>query len=241
MEPLLNGLSRSIACDMRHALLPDFLLMSSCPMSTLLAPKLRQGLEHSGNVTCVIDDALKLIYCNPAWDKFALSNNGESAVAARVIGTNLLDVVAEPMRALYDRLFAVARNTRQIRPLDYECSSASVYRLFRMEIRPLGAAAGFALVHALRVERPHDPYRESFSPDAVRYLNPQGLIIMCAHCRKTMRVAEPAIWDWVPQHLDPTAPRGNISHGLCDPCLAYFYPASYKGKIAKTGRNLTWP
>jgi len=204
--------------------------MSSCPMSALLAPTLRQGLEHSGNVTCVIDDELKLIYCNPAWDKFALSNYGESAVAARVVGTNLLDGVAEPMRVFYEQLFAAARNTRQIRLVDYECSSASVYRLFRMEIRPLGAAAGFALVHALRVERPHDPDRESLAPGAVRHLNPQGLITMCAHCRKTMRVAEPAIWDWVPQYLDPTAPRRNISHGLCGPCFAYFYPASYKGQ-----------
>jgi len=202
-------------------------------MSIPLTPELRQGFDQSGNVTCVVDDALQLVYCNPAWDKFALSNHGEAAVASRVIGTNLLDVVAEPMRQAYERLFAAARQTRQVWSLNYECSSANLYRLFRMEIRPLGAAAGFALVHAERVERPHDPDRKSFSPDAVRYMSPQGLIVMCAHCRKTRRVAEPEVWDWVPEYLNPDAPRKNISHGLCTSCFAYFYPESYKWALAK--------
>lgn len=203
-------------------------------MSILLTPELRQGLEQSGNVSCVIDGALRLVYCNPAWDEFALHNNGEAAAASRVIGTNLLAAVPEPLMQLYEQLLAVARDTRQMRPLDYECSSANLYRLFRMEIRPIETTAGFVLVHALRVERPHGIDRETFSPDAARYANSRGLITMCAHCRKTKRASEPEVWDWVPAYLSPLAPRTRITHGLCGPCLAYFYPQAFKRKLAKT-------
>ncbi len=202
-------------------------------MSALLTSELRHALEQSGNVTCVVDDALRLVYCNPAWDSFAFSNNGEAAVASRVVGTNLMDVVAEPLKPVYERLFAVARMKRQMWPLDYECPSADLFRLFRMEIRPLRAAAGFVLVHALRVERAHGLDRESFAPDATRYLNPQGLIVMCAHCRKTRRVAEPGTWDWVREYLNPTSPPRKISHGLCGTCFAYFYPQPYKLAVAR--------
>jgi len=154
-----------------------------------------------------VDKALRLVYCSSAWDQFAVSNDGDAAIASRVIGTNLLDVVPEPLKRLYDQLFAVARDTRQMWPLDYECSSAKLYRLFRMEIRPMRSAAGFVLVHALRVERLHGPDRTSFSPNADRYSDSQGQITMCAHCRKTRRVAEPEIWDWVPEYVSPGAPR----------------------------------
>jgi hypothetical protein len=114
---------------------------------------------------------------------------------------------------------------------DYECSSAQHYRLFRMEIRPI-RSAGFVLIHALRIERPHGRERASFSPDPRRYTDSHGLITMCAHCRKTRRAAEPEVWDWVPDYLSSGALRTRTSHGLCGPCLAYLYPQACS---AKTG------
>jgi len=29
--------------------------------------------------------ALRLVYCNPTWDQFAVSNGGDAAIASRVI------------------------------------------------------------------------------------------------------------------------------------------------------------
>ncbi len=204
-------------------------------MSVIVTSALREELEKSGNVSCVIDEGLHLVYCNPAWDQFALSNDGDGAVSSRVIGTNLLNVVPETLKLLYDQLFAVARDTRLMWPLDYECSSANLYRLYRMEIRPV-QPAGFVLVHALRVERPHGSDRTNFSPDENRYSDSRGLITMCAHCRKTRRVPEPETWDWVPEYVGPGAPRTRITHGLCGPCMAYFYPEFWKVRAGASNR-----
>ncbi len=197
-------------------------------MSVIVTPALREQLQQSGNVSCVVDEGLRLVYCNPAWDQFALANDGDAALASRVLGRNVLDVVPQPLKRLYDQLFGVARDTRQMWPLDYECSSPDVYRLFRMEIRPIQSGTGFVLVHALRVEHPHDTDRKRFSADADRYANTQGVITMCAHCRKTRRVADLEIWDWVPEYLNPGTMRTRITHGLCGSCLAYFYPNAWK-------------
>ncbi len=201
-----------------------------------ILPALRHELEQSGNVSCVVDADLHLVYCNPAWDKFALDNDGSGAVASRVAGSSLRSVIPEPLKRLYDQLFAVARDSRLMWPLDYECSSAELYRLFRMEIRPMRPPGGFVIVHALRVERPHSSDRASFSPNAERYCGLRGLITMCAHCRKARRVAEPEIWDWVPEYVAAGAPREKISHGICGPCLAYFYPQAWKVKARAANR-----
>ncbi len=193
-------------------------------MMLLLTPALQEELAKSGNVSCVLDENLRLAYCNPAWDHFALKNGGDAAMAKRVVGTQLFDFIPDVLRVFYDQLFEVARATLQMRPHDYECSSPTTYRLFRMEVRPLPSSAGFVVVHALRVEHPHGSDRTSSPPWADRYCNSDGIITMCAHCRKTKHVAEPDVWDWVPEYLGPAAPRARISHGLCGPCFAYFYP-----------------
>ncbi len=197
----------------------------------LVTPALHHELEQSGNVSCVVDKTLRLVYCNPAWDLFAIGNCGESAVASRVVGINLMDVVPGALRSFYDQLFEIARVTLQVWPHDYECSSATLYRLFRMEVRPM-PTAGFILVHALRIEKPHASDRTSCLPSAERYINAEGNVTMCAHCRKTKRVAEPQVWDWVPEYLGTRAPRANIISGLCGPCLAYFYPRASAAKLA---------
>lgn len=197
-------------------------------MSVVLPATLRHALDLTGNVACLLDPDLQIVYCNPAWDQFATLNGGEHAMRDFVVGTNLLKVVPKELRQVYVGLFEHARESAQVGSLDYECSSPTMYRRFRMEVRPLYVPDLFMVVHSLLVEHHHGPERPEKPPVLALYCNPEtGLIVNCAHCRRTRRVSDPEVWDWVPAYLGPGAPQQNISHGLCRTCYAYFYPQVY--------------
>lgn len=190
-------------------------------MSVQLFPEaLRTALDQREDVACVLDSQLRFVYCNPAWDRFALANQGEDARGERVLGTALLDTVAEPLRRFFQHAFEAVASSGKPFEFDYECSSSEKFRLFRMQILPLRPEGCFLVVHSLRVEEPHEGPAEL--PDEQRYRTPEGLVVMCAHCRRTRRVAEPAKWDWVPAHLNNRS--FTVSHGLCEICYAYLYP-----------------
>jgi hypothetical protein len=201
-------------------------------MPYVLPETLRHALDLTGNVACITDADLQLLYCNPAWDQFAVLNGGEHAMREWVIGQNLLAVVPKELRSFYVTLFNGARESAQVGSVDYECSSPTMFRLFRMEVRPLYVPDLFMIVHSLRIEHHHGPDRPAHPAENGIYQNPRtGIIVNCAHCRRTRRVVEPEVWDWVPEYLGPAAPP-YISHGLCRTCYAYFYPQVYaKSKV----------
>jgi PAS domain-containing protein len=186
----------------------------------LLPEVLRSALDGREDVACVLDADLCFVYCNPAWDRFALANEGEQAIGERVLGMGLLDIVAEPLKRFFQHVFEAVATSRNPFEFDYECSSVEHFRLFRMQIMPLTPGGGFLVVHSLRVEEPHN--RPAESPNEELYCTAEGLIVMCAHCRRTRRVHEPGKWDWVPAHLDDRSLK--TSHGLCGICRVYFYP-----------------
>ena len=185
----------------------------------------RSVLERSQAVICVLDPELRITYCNPAWDAFARKNGGSGALAQGVIGSRLLEAVADPLRNFYQEFFARARATGQVQEFDYECSSAEVYRSFHMQVLPLKQERGYLVVHSLRVEKPLD-FRSAHVPDDRRYAGPDGIIVMCCHCRRTRRAQDPEVWDWVPAYVG--LQQGKVSHGLCPVCYAYFYPAAFE-------------
>jgi hypothetical protein len=205
-------------------------------MSASIPQSLRHALDVTGNVACVLDTDLQIVYCNPAWDQFATLNAGEHAMRDFVIGTNLLKVVPKELRQFYFQMFVGARDTAQVAGLDYECSSPIMYRRFRMEVRPLYVPDLFMVVHSLCFEHNHGPDRPEHPADDQLYLNPgTGLIVNCAHCRRTRRVGEPEVWDWVPAYIGSGAPLQHISHGLCRTCYAYFYPEVYSRSKVRAG------
>ena len=187
---------------------------------TLPASVPRSVLERSKAVICVLDPDLRITYCNPAWDEFAEQNAGPDVLAQGVVGSRLLEVVAEPLRAFYEGIFKQAETTGQVQEFDYECSSPELYRSFHMQVLPLRDDHGFLVMHSLRVEKPLD-FRPAQAPDDARYAGPDGIVVMCCHCRRTRRAQDPHAWDWVPAYLER---RARVSHGLCGVCRAYFYP-----------------
>lgn len=184
----------------------------------------RSVLEHSKAVICVLDPDLRITYCNPAWDEFARQNSGQDVLAQGVVGSRLLDVVAEPLRAFYEDIFQRAETTGQVQEFDYECSSSELYRSFHMQVLPLKEPHGFLVMHSLRVEKPLD-FRPTQAPDDARYAGSDGIIVMCCHCRRTRRFQDSHAWDWVPVYLER---RSGVSHGLCGICHAYFYPTAFE-------------
>jgi hypothetical protein len=93
-----------------------------------------------------------------------------------------------------------------------------------MQVYALQNRAGYVVVNALMVERPHDSsLRPAQVADCSRYIGDRGVIVQCAHCRLVQQAASPMRWDWVPEWVE-AAPAGT-SHGLCHVCFDYFYPA----------------
>jgi hypothetical protein len=186
-------------------------LPSSAPLAVL---------DKSPHAGFVVSEQLEVTYCNRSWDCFAHEQGGSAAVLARnIVSRNLMEFVAPDLQSFYRELFAQARARGRPVGHDYECSSASVFRLYRMQIYPLQPGQGFVVENSLRVERPHD--RVPVEPDDTLYKDSEGIIHACANCRRTRRTTNPAVWDWVPAYLE--SHELNISHGVCPMCLEFYY------------------
>jgi hypothetical protein len=181
----------------------------SIPLSTL---------EGSQDVCCHLNGELRITYCNPAWDRFALDNGGGFALSHRVVGSMIMDSVPSELTEFYSAVFAKARDA--VVGFAYECSSPELYRSFQMQILSVEQPTGFVLINALRVEQRMEGRRAALalSPE---YVSDAGIVTVCSHCRRSRRVDLSDRWDWVPANLNPTL--GNVSHGLCPMCHAYFY------------------
>lgn len=220
----LAAISGRLNSKIEHRFCYKLEAMSGSPNSLpSLAPL--NVLDQSPDVSYVVSEQLDIVYCNPAWDRFAGEQGGSALVMAEnVLGRNLLDFVPRRLKRFYLELFAQARELGQPVGHDYECSSASVFRLYRLQVYPLQRGAGFVVQNSLRLERPHD--RTPLERDDALYADSKGIIHACANCRRTQRAANPAIWDWVPAYIES---RGlNISHGICPMCLEFYYRPAIK-------------
>ncbi len=175
-----------------------------------------RSLRDLPQTTYVVSPERTLVRFNPAWAQFARANHGEHVLTQWPRHSSLLAAIPEVLRAFYVTHFAAACRTGERWEHDYECSSDQVYRRFRMTAYPFG---DFLVVsHALLVERAHDR-QASAAGDG--YLH-DGVVVMCSHCRLVRRAPPATAWDWVPELV--AAMPENVSHGLCPPCLEYYYP-----------------
>ena len=188
-------------------------------------------LDTSPDIICLLDSALRIVYCNPAWDRFAADNEGRACSTSSVMGTPMLDSIPEALARFFRTAFALVRESGEPFEFDYECSSALVFRMFRMRILPIAGAGEFMVVHSLRVERPHD--RPAVEPDDARFRGQNGLIVICCHCCRTRRAAEPQLWDWVPDYV--ASRPAPVSAGICSACFAYFYPEIFAQRCSAAG------
>jgi len=183
--------------------------------------RILQALETSGTVSYVLDSRYRLIHCNPAWDDFAASNGAPQLSAESVVGLDLFTVIPEVLHGYYREAFSGARSESTWEG-SYECSSPQFFRKYRMRIHWLDTRDLFVVTNPLIFQRSH---RNATKPDADRYIQSNGLVVMCAHCRCSRRADVLDQWDFVPDYLELKGEASlMVSHGFCPICHAYFYP-----------------
>jgi hypothetical protein len=192
-------------------------VVQSGPLSSVLA-----ALESSPTVSYILDSQHRIIHCNPAWDRFAKSNGAPDLTGDRVIGSDVFDATPDVLKKFYDDGFQTAID-RGIWEVSYECSSPDLFRKYRMRVHCLGRTVGFIVTNSLIYESHH---RRPRKPDTEKYVQANGLVTMCAHCRRSQRVDRPDQWDFVSHYLrlKGTALL-TVSHSFCPICHAYYYPA----------------
>ncbi len=190
------------------------------------APLLKEHFQleeldrHPGAIFGVWSDS-RIAYVNPAWHQFAAENGGAATIATSWgLGSRYLDAIPAVIRPVYEHLLATAlsHGLETMHPVthEYECSDATTYRTFRMQLYGL-RGRGVLIVNTLIFEAPHDhAHRTPELPDERRYRNARGVIVMCSYCRRIQHPAHPARWDWVPAWVE-TMPI-DLSHGACPIC-----------------------
>lgn len=176
------------------------------------------ALNSEAAVCFLLDERLRLTFCNPAWERFAIENGAPHLIGERVLGTCVLDSIAGELADYYESLYRRALSTGEVQEQEFHCSSATLERLMTMRVHRLRSAPALLTVCSKRMERAHS----QLSSPALEtvYRNGDGVIVMCSNCRRTRRPSDPAMWDWVPDFVEHLPPM--VSHGLCGLCVEYY-------------------
>jgi len=178
-------------------------------------------VEADTAVIFCLDSDLRITYCNPAWDRFAIENGGDALCRPAPIGRRVLDYIGGPDQEYFERHYGSALLKKEPWERDYECSSHNVYRIFRLRAVPMETVRGLFVVNSLIVDQAH--HIAGCLPLEEAYRTARGLIVMCASCRRTRRNDPQAeLWDWVPRFVEEFPVR--TSHGVCPPCRELYYP-----------------
>lgn len=186
----------------------------------LLSEIPREVLEQDRSVIFALDSRFHIVYCNAAWDAFAAANGAAHLQRPAPVGRFLFEFIRGPVSGFYEAAYRRVLETVKPWRHVYECSTATTFRRFAMQVLPMRRTQGLLVVNSLCVERPHEPPHALGAP--LEYRSPKGVVVMCSHCRRTRRAGGSEQWDWVPGHVERLP--GNTSHGLCDLCLEYYYP-----------------
>ena len=196
-------------------------------MDLLLPSWVRYILESEDDVVFVLNRTLHIDSCNPGWDKFSAANGGAGISRAEVHGRHIFDFIPDVLVTFYEQKYSEAFRSGHWIGFDYECSSPEEFRLFHMAMRSIENSALLVVNSYLPDQRSPLPTRAITVSDSA-YASPNGIIIMCAHCRRTKRQHASDTWDWVPRFLRLSG--RNVSPGLCPRCVAYLYPESSGSK-----------
>ncbi len=175
-----------------------------------------RALATSDDTAYVLSRDRRIVRTNDGWARFAAANGGDPIITAGH-DLRLDDVLPEALRELFVTALERALATGQRWEHEYECSSADLYRRFRLVVYPVDGEH-LLCVHSRLVEHPH--VMEAADARASTYAV-GGVITTCSHCRRIKNPQGISRWDWVPAFV--AAPPPNLSHGLCEPCFEFYY------------------
>ena len=171
------------------------------------------------DVIFLLDDELRFVDFNPAWEDFAAANGGRNLCCSEMRGRLVLDFVPETLQSFYAHKYWLAKRTAGWSYFAYDCSTPEKIRVFRMAM--MRVEENLLITNHLQVEEDCEVKPPLTAEETASYLSPTGLTTMCANCRKTKHAHKATQWDWIPEML-----RRNpftISHGLCPRCMVYLY------------------
>jgi hypothetical protein len=73
--------------------------------------RIMQALQRSTAVSYILDSEFRIMYCNPAWNRFARSNGAPQLTSEAVVGSDLFDVIPADLRGLYSDAFLKVLST----------------------------------------------------------------------------------------------------------------------------------
>jgi hypothetical protein len=175
-----------------------------------------EALERDPSSIVGIAPDGRIGWANRAWFSFGRENGATTATID--VGANYLAAICGEVRPVFEGWVAGCLASGDPFELEYECSSATVYRSFHLRMLPLSGKA-LLLVHTLTEMRPCD--RPSEPPDEARYRDEFGLIAECSNCR---RIRDPvdSSWHWIPAWVE-TTPRW-VTHVICPICRGFYWP-----------------
>ena len=190
-------------------------------------------MDESSDVIYILDNHFILRAFNSAWEIFAKENNGAGVLGKFGLGTLVIDVISEPLKAhysdLYSDLYRKALTSATRIDSEYECSSDKICRKFRQSLYPLKDRAGILVSNHLEIAEPYEAKSAKPSP---KHVSKEGMIVQCSHCRRTKDQTQNDKWDWIPEFFRKMP--GNTSHGLCGHCYDFYYP-DFPKSARKTG------
>jgi len=187
--------------------------------------QLFESLSETDDVAYALGPDRTILATNPGWSRFARANGAGTSLERWERGDATFDdALPASLRAFYLDAFARVHGSGERWEHEYECSSGTVYRRFRTVVYPVEGQC-LVVVNSLVLEAPH-PGEES--PPGEVYTT-RGVIVMCSHCRRVRNPTGTLRWDWVPAYV--RAPPPNLSHGLCEPCEAFYW-----GDVADNAR-----
>lgn len=173
------------------------------------------ALDADERTLVALDPALRIVWVNVTWSRFAEQNGGGSILERFVSGARYLDGIQGEQRSVYDEVFRRALEEGIPHESVYECSSPERFRKYRLRALPFPR---LLLEHTRIDERAHD--RPPEPPDDAAYADARGLVTQCGNCRRTRDPVRLA-WHWIPAWV--ASPPRNTTHGICAVCVGYYY------------------
>ena len=159
-----------------------------------------------------------IVWVNAAWRSFGAANGANPAAIAP--GQNYFGVIQGELGPILSSSAASCAASGEVLEVDYDCSSPTDRRDFRMRMLPV-PDAGVLISHSTRVDVvAREGEEASAAPDPEAYRTRDGIVVMCSNCRRVRR-RDNSGWDWMPSKL--VDEMGLISHGLCSLCLDFYY------------------
>lgn len=177
-----------------------------------------KAIRHGSSCIYEIDAEDRIVFCNSAWDAFAVENGGEQLQFERIKGRVLWDFVdGASTTDVFSRLISHVREGNSVK-FKFRCDSPSMFRLLEMK---MALTAKKRVRFSTRIISVGD--RDSISIQTEETTLPdEPPLLVCSWCGRLkihrqswqqIDIAVSKIGLFEKERMPP------ISHGICERCL----------------------